>query len=127
MKEAHILVVEDEVLTGMYIKLILEEAGHKVIGIEISGEDAVINAAQNHPDLALVDISLEGEMNGIEVAKILQESYGIPTLFMTAYTLEEVMVKSQGLKPFDVMTKPIRLDQLRDKIESILKPESDIQ
>ena len=126
MTDARILVVEDEALAGMYTKLILDDAGYKVIGIEMNGEEAVIKAAQNHPDLALIDISLEGEMNGIEVAKIIKELYDVPSLFVTAYTLEEVMEKSQGVTSSDIITKPIRADQLRDKIESILKPQRGI-
>jgi CheY-like chemotaxis protein len=123
MGNARILVVEDEALAGAYTKLILEEAGYEVIGIEISGEEAVIKTAQNHPDLALIDISLEGEMSGIEVAKIIRELYDIPSLFVTAYSPEEVMDKSPGLKSSDIITKPIRAEQLRDKIANILKQE----
>ena len=120
MGNMRILVVEDEALAGMYTKLILEEAGYEVIDIEISGEEAVIKAAQNHPDLALIDISLEGEMSGIGVAKIIRELYGIPSLFVTAYSAEEVMEKSPGLKSSDIITNLIRTVQLQDRIESIL-------
>jgi CheY-like chemotaxis protein len=121
MGNVRILVVEDEALAGMYTKIILEECGHEVIGGESIGEEAVINAAQNYPDIALIDVSLEGEVNGIEVAKIIRELYGIPSLFVTAYTPEEVLEKTQDLKASDVITKPIHRGQLQDRIERILK------
>ncbi len=117
---ARILIVEDEILTGIYTKLLLENAGYQVVGVEMGGEEAIANAARNHPDLALIDINLRGGMNGIEAAKIIRERYAIPSLFLTAYAAEEVMEKNRELKASEIITKPLQAEQLRDRVESIL-------
>ncbi len=116
-----ILIVEDEAIPALHAKVILEDAGYEIVGVVKTGEDAVSNASENHPDIVLMDINLKGDMNGIEVAKIIQQSYGIHSFFLTAYTQEEVLRKNPGLRHSDVMTKPIQLAELKTRIEHALQ------
>ncbi|MDO5835615.1 MAG: response regulator, partial [Methanobacterium sp.] len=112
---ATILVVEDERITAEDIRAGLEFAGYKVPVICSTGEDAVQQAGRLEPDLVLMDIKLEGEMDGIEAAAEIRKSRDIPVIYLTAYSDEKTverakltepsgfLVKGQGLlsKPFD--------------------------
>ncbi len=115
MASATILVVEDERITAEDIRAGLEFAGYKVPVICSTGEDAVQQAGRLEPDLVLMDIKLEGEMDGIEAAAEIRKSRDIPVIYLTAYSDEKTverakltepsgfLVKGQGLlsKPFD--------------------------
>lgn len=115
MASATILVVEDERITAEDIRAGLKFAGYKVPTVCSTGEDAVQQAGRLEPDLILMDIKLEGEMDGIEAAAQIKKSHDIPVIYLTAYSDEETverakltepsgfLVKGQGLlsKPFD--------------------------
>ncbi|AUB57814.1 MULTISPECIES: response regulator [Methanobacterium] len=115
MASATILVVEDERITAEDIRAGLKFAGYKVPAVCSTGEDAVQQAGRLEPDLVLMDIKLEGEMDGIEAAAEIKKSHDIPVIYLTAYSDEETverakltepsgfLVKGQGLlsKPFD--------------------------
>ena len=121
MTSLRVLVIEDEAIAAMYIQIVLESAGYTIVGIEMSGEQAILNASNSHPDLALVDINLQGEMNGLQAARILHERYGVRSLFLTACSLNEVMAKDPELDPADVLTKPVSPDKLLKRIRELMK------
>jgi len=68
MKQKRILIVEDERVVAEDIRLTLESLGYAVSAIVSSAEEAVAHAAKDKPDLVLMDIVLQGKMNGIEAA-----------------------------------------------------------
>lgn len=119
MERPRIMIVEDEALSALYTKMVLEEAGYRVVAIEMSGHEAVARAAQTLPDLALVDINLSGSMNGVEMAEIVGESFGIPSLFVTAYTREEILERLPEVDAGNIISKPIQVDQLCRRIEQV--------
>jgi two-component system, response regulator PdtaR len=78
-----VLIVEDEVLVALTLQLALERAGHQVIGPAYSAGEALQLAEAEQPDLALVDIDLRSEIDGIEVARLLRKRHGTTSLFLT--------------------------------------------
>ena len=98
----NILLVEDEVLIAMEQQLYLEIAGHSVTGPAANAQVALTMAASRHHDLALVDVHLANNINGVHVARQLTEM-GVPCLFVTSHP-EEVQASGVGLgcliKPF---------------------------
>ena len=64
-----ILIVEDELITAMDLKLKLEQLGYEVIDTVSTGEDGIYTAVEKRPDLILMDINLKGDMDGIEASK----------------------------------------------------------
>ena len=68
MSTIKVLVVEDEQLTALFIKTLLEDNGYIVAGMAMTGEDAIAKALAHRPDLILMDILLQGDMDGIEAA-----------------------------------------------------------
>ncbi len=120
MSKANILIVEDEAIIAKEIKANLENMGYAVTSIVKSGKDAVEKAKQEHPDIILMDIKLEGEMDGIESSELVQNSLDIPVIFLTAYADEEKLERAKLTLPFGYVLKPFRDRDLRVTIEMAL-------
>lgn len=78
-----VLVVEDEADAACLLMEVLVEAGHRVLGPATSAATAALLVAQTGPDIALVDVRLEGEVSGVELARQLRTNWGVPTVFAT--------------------------------------------
>ncbi|MCG7393319.1 response regulator [Microvirga sp. ACRRW] len=79
-----ILIVEDEFLIALELESLLQDAGHDVVGIAASSEEALSLSNQLSPDLAFVDIHLADGLTGIDVARHLSDQHHVTVLFMTA-------------------------------------------
>jgi CheY-like chemotaxis protein len=82
---ARILIVEDEFLIFEDLKHRVQRLGHVVIAHATSGEAAVQQAVDTKPDLVLMDVRLQGSMNGIEAARLLRERHLVPVVYVTAH------------------------------------------
>ena len=85
MSGLKILLVEDEILIAEDARIRLEGMGHQVIGIAASGRDAVQQAIESQPDLILMDVRLQGAMNGVEAARRIRSEADIPIIYITAH------------------------------------------
>ncbi|RDI59469.1 response regulator receiver domain-containing protein [Microvirga subterranea] len=83
-KSLRILVVEDEILIALELESLLQEAGHDVVGVATSCDEALAMARDLAPDLAFVDIHLTDGPTGVDVCRHLTSQLGVTTLFMTA-------------------------------------------
>ncbi len=128
MAVAQIMVVEDERITAKDIKIALESAGYGVADLVFSGEEAVRRAEELQPDLVLMDIKLEGEMDGIEAATQIRERYDIPVIYLTAYSNAGIVQRAKMTEPagyllkeqFGFLTKPFEESELNTTIEIAL-------
>lgn len=120
MSKARILVVEDEGIIAEDLQLSLEEMGYEVVGIAVTGEDAVEEAEKSRPDLVLMDVVLQGQMNGIEAANRIHKMLGIPVIYLTAYSDDKILERAKITEPFGYMIKPIRERELYTNIEVAL-------
>ena len=82
-RSLRILIVEDEILIALELESLLQDAGHEVVGMAASSQDAVALGQRLGPDLAFVDIHLTDGPTGIDVARRLGDQ-GVAVLFMTA-------------------------------------------
>lgn len=119
MKEK-ILVVEDERIIACDIKYCLESFGYVVPGVIAYGEKAIIQTEEVKPDLILMDVILKGEMNGIQAAEIIINSFNIPIVFLTAHSDESTLIKAKATQPFGYVLKPFEETQLITTIEIAL-------
>lgn len=103
---ARILVVEDERIVSEDIKVRLKKLGYTVPSIARSGEEAVEKAKAIRPDLVLMDIVLEGEMDGIEAASRIRSLYDIPVVYLTAYADTKTLERAKITEPFGYILKP---------------------
>ncbi|MBC8358463.1 MAG: PAS domain S-box protein [Candidatus Aminicenantes bacterium] len=119
-KEEQILIVEDERIVSKDIKIRLQRFGYTVSGIAFSGEDAVKKAEELHPDLVLMDIVLEGKMNGINAAEIIRSRFNIPIVYLTAYSDKSTLERAKKTEPFGYILKPFDDRDLSTTIEVAL-------
>lgn len=118
MREIHkILVVEDEAITAMTLKLKLAQAGYEISNVVATGEEAVTSVKQDFPDLVLMDIRLAGLLNGIEAAQQIQGFHPAPPIiFMTGYPDPEIQQQAQQLHPLAYFVKPVNMQELHNVI-----------
>ena len=117
---AKILVVEDEAIIAEDIALRLEKMGYEVVDIVASGEEAIAAAAIHEPDLVLMDIMLQGLMDGIMAADKIRETLEIPVVYLTAYADENTLKRAKVTQPLGYILKPFRETELWVTIEIAL-------
>jgi len=120
LKDKNILILEDELLIGRYIKESLEVMGANVSGVFDSAEEALESLTGQMPDAALIDIVLSGEMTGLEAGEILYKKFNIPVIFVTAYSDEYTIRNAKKSEPFGYLLKPIDQKELYITIEMTL-------
>src|SRR5215510_301398 len=120
MNPARVMIVEDDRVVARDIRTQVSRMGHSVVGVTGSGEEAVTLAATEQPDLVLMDIRLEGEMDGIEAAQRIRSKNRIPVVFLTAYGNEEIMRRASLTEPFGYLLKPVKEPQMRTVIQMAL-------
>ncbi len=117
MESKRILIVEDENIIAEDIRNTLVKFNYKVLTIVASGEKAIQKAEELKPDLILMDIMIEGNMNGIEAAKLIQSEFRIPIVFLTAYADDKILEQAAESSPFGYLIKPFEDRELRATIE----------
>lgn len=115
-----ILIVEDECLVAGDLQETLEFMGYVVTGIATSGEQAVFMAGETRPDLILMDIKLEGEMDGTQAAELIYDLYKIPIIFLTAYSGNHILDQAKKSSPFGYIVKPFDEKELHPMITMAL-------
>lgn len=114
-----ILIVEDEVFTGLMLKDILEEEGYEILAICATGESAIQQAHVHRPSIILMDIMLSGMMNGIEAANRICARYKVHIIFMTGYSDRDIREEAEVLQPAAFMNKPVQLNLLLDILKGL--------
>lgn len=117
MKGTRILVVEDEQIVAEDLKMTLEVLGYQVIGIVRSGEKAVEMAKTENPDLILMDIMLEGEMDGISAASQIRANRDIPVIYVTAFADSTLLERAKQTEPYGYIVKPFNEREVQSNIE----------
>jgi CheY-like chemotaxis protein len=117
---AKILVVEDEVLIGKDIQACLCDMGYDVPLVVSTGEEAIKKTGELKPDIVVMDIILKGEMNGIEAAEQIRVLYGVPVVYLTAYSDEEIVDQAVTTEPFGYLIKPFNERELKTTIRMAL-------
>ncbi|MBW4581127.1 MAG: GAF domain-containing protein [Tildeniella nuda ZEHNDER 1965/U140] len=103
---ARILVVEDEIVSALMIQEFLEPSEHTVVASVASGAEAIRVAVETQPDLVLMDISLEGGLDGIAAATQIHEQLGVPIIYITANAEDQTLQRAVATEPFGYLVKP---------------------
>jgi len=120
MGPVRILVVEDEFITATDIQNSLKRMGYDVPAIVDSGDEAIRKAGELTPSLVLMDITLKGQMNGIEAAKEIRGRYDIPVIYLTAHSDESTFRGALVAEPFGYIIKPFESREMRISVEMAL-------
>jgi hypothetical protein len=113
-------VVEDERIVAGDIESRLNFLGYRVPGIAPSGEAAIQAVETLRPDLVLMDIHLEGDMDGTQAANVIRERFGVPVVYLTAHADSSTLQRAKTTDPFGYLLKPFNDHELRTAIELAL-------
>lgn len=113
----NILIVEDEPLIAEDISDTLQEAGYGIAGIAHNADAAIKILKTAAPSLALLDINIDGHIDGLMLAKIINSDFKVPFIFLTSFTDEKTLNEVKQLKPFGFIVKPFDDKELITNIE----------
>ena len=112
-----IIIVEDEIIIALDLKLRLENLGHYVLDIIFNGEDAIKKTGETNPDLVLMDIQLNGEIDGIEAAQQIRDLYNIPFIYLTGSHDNTILERIKITEPSGYITKPFDDTEIQNAIK----------
>ncbi|MCK5148876.1 PAS domain-containing protein, partial [bacterium] len=115
-----IFIVEDELIIARECTAILDVLGYDVCGIEKKGEKAVQQILKIQPDIVLMDITLVGDMDGIEAAALIQKSMAVPIIFVTCHSDDMTLTRVKCQNAYGFVIKPFDVKELRSTIEMAL-------
>ncbi len=115
-----IMIVEDEAIVALDLEQQLQDLGYKVTAIVASGEAAVEAAYRNTPDLILMDIQLQTEMDGITTAGDIKAKHLVPIVYLTASADKATLYRARSTEPHGYLVKPFSAETLRTTIEMAL-------
>jgi CheY-like chemotaxis protein len=115
-----ILIVEDDAIIGHLIAIILERKGFVVVGRASSGEEALALAVEKAPDLALMDIRLQGRIDGIDAAVHFRTLLNIPVIFISANTDEKTFERAKLAQAYGYISKPFNERDIYSAIQIAL-------
>jgi DNA-binding response OmpR family regulator len=122
-----ILIVEDDPLLGQDLKTVLVRLGYDVVGIARSSDEAMCEAGKRCPDLTVMDVNIEGQLDGIQTAHLLNSVYRVPVLFLSSANDEATVRRAVKefsyaylLKPFDqqLLDRTIKSSLLRSGLDA---------
>jgi diguanylate cyclase len=120
MSNEKILIVEDESIIAEDISDSLTARGYRVTGIVYSGEEAIQSVIEVRPDLVLMDVNLQGEIDGITAAEEIRTRFQIPVVYLTAFADENTLRRVNATKPFGYIVKPFEEKNLHTTIQLAL-------
>lgn len=115
--EIKVLIVEDEMLVAEDLSEHMQDCGFEVTGIAVSSEECFESIDKNEPDIIIMDINIQGKLDGIEIAKILNQTKKIPFIFLTANSDAVTVDRAIPLNPDAFITKPFNKNDLKIAIE----------
>lgn len=116
MQKLNILILEDESIIALYIKNSINILGHNVVDIVKDASSALTSIQNNKIDIALVDININGDLDGIQAANIINKTHNIPIIFLTAYKDMQTLKRALKIEFVGYIVKPFRDDELETMI-----------
>jgi len=120
MAEVRVLIVEDEPLIAEDISDFLGDINYQPAGIAYDSETALDMLINRHPDIVLLDITIEGSMNGIDIAQIIRKKYNIPFIFLTSHSDKNTLDRAKMTLPYGYIVKPFNEKDLLSSLEMAL-------
>jgi PAS domain S-box-containing protein len=117
---AKVLIVEDDPMLALDLRHEVEGLGFEVMGMAESADEAILASMGNIPDLALMDIQIDGSMDGIQTAQILQKDHRVPVVFLTSCCDDATISRAAQAMPYGYLVKPYKLQDLKASIHTAL-------
>jgi DNA-binding LytR/AlgR family response regulator len=119
--DKNILIIEDEYPIAMDMEMRLQKMGYNVVAIANTYKDALSSLHEVAPDIVLLDINLNSDKSGIDIAEIINSKFKIPIVFVTAYTDTKTFTDALSVDPMGYITKPFKDADLHHNIQIALK------
>jgi signal transduction histidine kinase len=120
MDTSRILVVENEPVVALHLRQTLIRFGYEVSAVVASGEQCLRHIETARPDLILMDINIDGAMDGISTAASIPAEYDIPVIYLTAYSGDETISRACATNPYGYMVKPFAEREVHTMIQTAL-------
>ena len=120
MSEFKILIVEDEVLIAEDLRDSIEEIGYEVCSVCYDSEKTSQELYRCKPDLVMLDITIRGQKDGIEIAEIINEYHHIPFIYLTSHSDKATLERAKHTRPGGYIVKPFKDSDLISSIELAL-------
>lgn len=120
MENKKILIVEDEMIIALLIERMVHDLGYEVIAKVVSGEEAVNAAMEHQPHIILMDIRLQGEIDGIEAVSRIRKRHHIPVIYISGNTDKLHQDKVKKSERIDFLSKPITLSDLSRSLKKVV-------
>ena len=117
MQPKKILIVEDEGVVALSLQAVLNKMGYMVVGIAITGNEAIKMATDLHPDVILMDIHIKGDKDGIQTTEKINEISDVPVIYLTAYADDETVNRALKTRSHSYLVKPYNPRELYSNIE----------
>lgn len=114
------IIVEDNLILSVLYENILKEMVFKTVGEVESGERAVELVKKYNPDVVLMDIMLEGEMDGIEAAHLIREFSSVPIVFITGNSDKVHISRASEVSNSKFLKKPLSEERLKKAVNVLL-------
>lgn len=116
-----VMVVEDEVLVGIMLCRKLRSCGYEVGEVVTTGEEAIKRAGKESPEVILMDVTLAGEINGLEAARQIKEAYDIPIIIFSGYDQKLLSEQTDAIQPVAVISKMGNMSEITAAIEKAVQ------
>lgn len=120
MTATHILIVEDEILVARDLQQQLKALGYTIVGIAATGARALALVTEMQPHLVLMDIRLQGDLDGIATAAQIRQRYALPIVYLTAHADAATVQRARVTEPFGYILKPFEERELHTVVEMAL-------
>ena len=117
---SNIMIVEDEYIVALDLKMSLEDLGHHVVGTVAFGEQVLEKVHLLQPDLVLMDIKLAGKMRGTEAAQLVHRELQLPIIFLSAFCDSTILEQAKNSLPYGYLIKPYDRKELDASIRMAL-------
>jgi two-component system, response regulator PdtaR len=118
--EGRVLIVEDESIVALQVRRALEQRGLDVTDTCATGHDAIASLAEKPADLVLMDVRLQGPLDGIETAAAIRASSHVPIVFLTANSDDDTLRRARITDPYGYLLKPFNSKELGIAVDMAL-------
>ena len=122
-RKTKILIAEDQAISALSMQRALTRSGYDVCGMVSTGEEALERITQEKPDLVILDVFLNGRLNGVEAAMELRSRSGIPIVFITGYEEGKLIERIKSVKSSTYLIKPFTPKALESAITKAFQNE----
>lgn len=118
-----VLIVDDEPLVALHLADVAEDAEWAVLGPASSGAEAIALAMQTRPDLALIDVNIAGDQDGVTVAETLSSQLGVKVVLISGYPDLASEERVRALEPLAVLSKPCAPSEIENLLHAVGRTE----